>query len=124
MEHPDSEQQSQCERCNNPFCLGTFFHDWVDSDDSLLQVFQSYHEPTDEAALVDDDGVQVSEPTTTNDNIQPPSPKRSRFHNATDEELKVAAVGIVPKNTESNNRWALRNFEAWRAHYNRLHPDT
>ena len=58
-----------------------------------------------------------------NDDAQPPSPKRSRFHSATDEELSVAAAGIVPKNTEYNNQWALRNFEAWRVHYNRRYPN-
>ena len=36
----------------------------------------------------------------------------------------IPAAGIVSKNTESNNRWALCNFEAWREHYNSLHQDT
>ena len=110
--------QGECGQCDNPLCVGAFYHDWVDSDDSLLQAVLSYSEsdmPTNLAVVeaCDNDG---SEP--------PPSPKRGWFHNATDEELTVAAAGIVPKNTESNNRWALCNFEAWRAHYNGLHPDT
>ena len=61
--------------------------------------------------------------SSRNDDAQPPSPKRSQFQSAIDEELSVAAAGIVPKNTESNNQWALRNFEAWRVHYNRRYPD-
>ena len=44
----------------------------------------------------------------------------ARCYSDTDDELSSGAAGIVPK---SNNRWALRNFEAWRVHYNSLHPD-
>ena len=35
----------------------------------------------------------------------------------------MAAAGIVTKNTKCNNQWTLRNFEAWREHYNGLHPE-
>ena len=77
--------QSGCERCNDPLCLGSFFHDWVDNDDNLLQVLpESYSEsnmPTDQAAPVNDDGGVSSDPP--NDENQAPSPKRGRFHNAT-----------------------------------------
>ena len=29
--------------------------------------------------------------------------------------LKQYSKGFVPKNTDSNTQWAVRNFEAWRA---------
>ena len=78
-------------------------HDWVDSDDSLLQAVLSYSESDMPTNLAE---VEIC------DNDPPPSPKRRRFHNTTDEKLIVAAAGIVPKNTESNNRWTLCNFKA------------
>ena len=59
------------------------------------------------------------------DECLPPSAKRvRRFHDTTEEELEVASKGIVPKNTKGNNRWALNNFEAWRASHNASHADS
>ena len=49
---------------------------------------------TDQAAPVNDDGGVSPEPP--NDENQAPFPKRGWFHNATDEELTVAAA----KNTK------------------------
>lgn len=79
--------------------IGFFFHNWVDNDDNLhvLQVLQSYSESdmqTDQAVPVNDDGGVSPEPP--NDENQAPFPKRGWFHNATDEELTVAAA----KNTK------------------------
>ena len=30
-----------------------------------------------------------------------------------EKELEVYSKGFVPKNTDSNTTWAVRNFEAW-----------
>lgn len=79
-------------------------------------MFSESDTPADLAVVETCNNTDVSEP--------PPSSKQGQFHSATDEELTVAAAGIVPKNTESNSCWVLCNFEAWRGHYNALHPDT
>ena len=42
---------------------------------------------------------------------------------ATEAELESAAKGVVLKNTQNNNHWALNNFATWRAAYNTLHSD-
>ena len=39
------------------------------------------------------------------------------------EELKKAAQGVTPVNTQSSNDWALRNFRAWMEHRNTTAPD-
>ena len=115
-----------CEHCDNPLCLGSFVHEWNLTDDALLHAVLD--SDPDILSLVDtvndNDDTADAGNSQLNDSPQPPSPKRTRFHSVTDEELAVAAAGVVPKNTENNNRWALRNFEAWRAHYNDIHPDS
>jgi hypothetical protein len=39
------------------------------------------------------------------------------------EELKKAAEGVIPVNTQSSNEWALRNFRAWVEHRNTAAPE-
>ena len=36
--------QRECGQCDDPLCLGAFYRDWVDSDNSLLQALLSYGE--------------------------------------------------------------------------------
>ena len=37
----------------------------------------------------------------------------SRFSLMTDEEAWTASKGVVPANTKSTNKWALKNLEEW-----------
>ena len=46
----------------------------------------------------------------------------SRFVNPT-KPLETYQRGHVPKNTEVNTQWAVRNFNEWQADYNLRHPD-
>ena len=39
------------------------------------------------------------------------------------DELKKAAEGVTPVNTQSSNEWALRNFHAWVEHRTAAAPD-
>ena len=39
------------------------------------------------------------------------------------EELKKAAQGVTPVNTQSSNDWALQNIRAWMEHRNTTAPD-
>ena len=40
-----------------------------------------------------------------------------------EEELCIAAKGVVPNNTLCNTRWAEKNFQTWAAERNRLCPE-
>ena len=115
-----------CELCDSAYCLGTFIHEFIKSEISN-ESWSNYNSnniimPMPDSDINNTDAGTSSEPPK--DDVQLPSPKRGLFYSAIDEELSVAAAGIVPKNTESNNRWALNYFEAWREHYNSLHQDT
>ena len=41
----------------------------------------------------------------------------------TSPEREKAAKGVVPENTQTNTRWALRNFNAWALNRTICHPD-
>ena len=40
-------------------------------------------------------------------------PKEHRFELVSEKEADKSAKGVVPKNTEKNDRWALNAFNAW-----------
>ena len=40
-------------------------------------------------------------------------PKENRFELVTEKDAEKSAKGVVPRNTEKNNRWALNTFKAW-----------
>ena len=51
------------------------------------------------------------------------SDKSNRFDVLlSNEELNEYSKGFVPKNTESNTKWAVSNFEAWREWHNKSNP--
>ena len=37
-------------------------------------------------------------------------------------ELKKAAKGVIPKNTEISTQWAVRNFNAWATNRSIMEP--
>ena len=39
-------------------------------------------------------------------------PKENRFELVTEKDAKKSAKGVVPRNTEKNNHWALNTFKA------------
>ena len=45
-------------------------------------------------------------------------PIQERFLSGTCEEIKEAAKGVVPANTKSSNKWALKNLCAWISDHN------
>lgn len=49
-------------------------------------------------------------------------PSTSRFVSPT-KSLEAYQRGYVPKNTEVNTQWAVRNFNEWQTDYNSRHPD-
>ena len=111
---------SACTQCSSPFCLG--LHEWIDN--SCDEIFGGVDVDALLSDIKDCHVESASQPAGI-DECLPPSAKRvRRFHDATEEELEVASKGIVPKNTKGNNRWALNNFEAWRASHNASHADS
>ena len=40
-------------------------------------------------------------------------PKENRFELVTEKDAEKSAKGVVPRNTEKNDRWALNTFKAW-----------
>lgn len=51
-----------------------------------------------------------------------PAQEKSRFCSP-GKSLESYQQGFVPKNTEINTSWALRNFKDWRKDYNERHTD-
>ena len=119
----EAETVSNCSQCGDPACL--MMHEWTSSQDENREItaedcIQSILDgitTKDLDAFFCDDEKEKQQP-------HPPPPKMTRFYDASEEELVTACKEVVQKNTQSNNRWALNNFEAWRAAYNNLHPDS
>ena len=85
-----------CNLCDNPLCLGTFIHDWFESDSQLAALESESMFPDESFSEPPLDARDNNSDSSRNDDAQPPSPKRSQFQSATDKELSVAAAGIVP----------------------------
>ncbi len=71
-----------------------------------------------EQRIISDDWLEDSEKENSHPNanaLKEPSTDVLRFgKNVTnEEELEVYSKGFVPKNTDNNTSWALRNWEAW-----------
>ena len=69
-----------------------------------------------EQRIIDDEWLEDSE----KENCSPvkesvPSMEDARFGTklTAEKQLEVYSKGFVPKNTDSNTTWAVRNFEAW-----------
>ena len=106
-----SDLESGCARCSDLSCLG--MHEWTDVSNFLGGI----------SAEDIDSLLKLASPCQGDEKPRLPPPKKARFYSATEAELESAAKGVVPKNTQSNNRWAMNNFEAWRTTYNTLHSN-
>ena len=40
-------------------------------------------------------------------------PKENRFELVTEKDAEKSAKGVVPRNTEKKDRWALNTFKVW-----------
>ncbi len=57
----------------------------------------------------------------SDEDFQAPRPKKqrkslslgNRFEIVSEHEAESSAKGVVPRNTEKNDRWALNTFKAW-----------
>ena len=54
--------------------------------------------------------------------IEQPPEEKGCFQFVSKEAVEKAACGVVPKNTERNNKWAVNTFESWRFERNKNFP--
>ena len=57
-----------------------------------------------------------------NDDGEPTELNFTRFESP-EKSLESYQRGFVPKNTEVNTKWAVRNFNEWMSEYNSRHSD-
>jgi hypothetical protein len=65
---------------------------------------------------------QAVEVNDENDENEPPMADQQRFVSP-DKSLSSYQSGFIPKNTQCNNKWAVKNFEDWKESYNARHPE-
>ena len=99
----------------------------IDSD-SNVDTFDEPHSPdvnvkrpwekaSDGFDLARPDAQIQSQPESTTE----PPPKKAKVSNQfampkSSPEREKAARGVIPQNTESSTRWALKNFNSWKQH--------
>ena len=49
--------------------------------------------------------------------------KKRRFSSVSNQEVQSLTKKQIPKNTDANTRWAMKNLRDWHADYNERYPD-